>query len=66
MFGAYPQTSGLAAAAAVPVFAWEISLATYLIIKGFKADALYSSEHTRLANSITPTQIPRLGHSSHS
>jgi uncharacterized protein DUF4386 len=36
MFGAYPQESSITAAAAVPVFAWEISLAVYLIVKGFK------------------------------
>ena len=37
MFGAYPQESGVAAAAAaVPAFAWEVSLAIYLIAKGLK------------------------------
>jgi hypothetical protein len=36
MFGAYPQESGITAAGAIPVFAWEISLATYLVVKGLK------------------------------
>lgn len=46
MFGAYGQTSGMAAAGAVPVFAWEISLAIYMITKGFKPDAVDRREHT--------------------
>ena len=39
MFGAYPQESGITAVAAAPVFAWEISLAIYLILKGLKTNA---------------------------
>jgi Domain of unknown function (DUF4386) len=35
LFGLYTQVSAWAAAAAVPVFAWELSLAFWLIIKGF-------------------------------
>jgi hypothetical protein len=36
MFGLYQQISAWAAVTAVPVFAWEISLALYLIVKGFR------------------------------
>lgn len=36
MFGAQEQVSATASAAAVPIFAWEISLALYLIIKGVR------------------------------
>jgi hypothetical protein len=38
MFGAYAQASAIAGMAAVPVFAWEVSLAVYLIAKGFRTD----------------------------
>lgn len=37
MFGAQEQVSATASAAAVPIFAWEISLALYLLIKGVKS-----------------------------
>lgn len=36
LFGVYPQFSAWAAIAAVPVFAWEICLALYLIVRGFR------------------------------
>lgn len=36
MFGLYEQVSTIGSAAALPVFAWEVSLALYLIVKGFK------------------------------
>jgi hypothetical protein len=35
LFGAYEQVSGMAMLAAFPVFAWEMSLAGYLLVKGF-------------------------------
>jgi Domain of unknown function (DUF4386) len=35
LFGLYPQLSGWGAIAAAPVFAWEMSLAVWLIVKGF-------------------------------
>ncbi|WP_327304898.1 DUF4386 domain-containing protein [Streptomyces sp. NBC_01298] len=35
MFGAYDQLSPAGAAAALPVFAWELSLAGWLIARGF-------------------------------
>lgn len=36
LFGAYEQVSAVAALAAFPVFAWEMSLAAYMIAKGFR------------------------------
>lgn len=36
MFGLYGQFSTLGLFVALPVFAWEVSLAVYLIVKGFK------------------------------
>ncbi|MEU7293938.1 DUF4386 domain-containing protein [Streptomyces exfoliatus] len=35
MFGAYAQLSAAGAAAALPVFAWELGLAGWLIVRGF-------------------------------
>ncbi|MDQ4504137.1 DUF4386 domain-containing protein [Sinomonas sp. ASV322] len=39
MFGAVPQASVAAGLAAIPVFAWEVSLALYLVIRGFRTAA---------------------------
>ncbi|WP_200207641.1 DUF4386 domain-containing protein [Micromonospora coerulea] len=39
MFGIYQQISVWAAIAAIPVFAWELCLALYLILKGFRSPA---------------------------
>lgn len=39
LFGVYPQVSPVAMAAAVPVAAWEMSLAVYLIAKGYRTPA---------------------------
>jgi hypothetical protein len=39
MFGLYQQISVWSAITAVPVFAWEICLALYLIVKGFRPSA---------------------------
>jgi len=36
LFGAYPDLSSIGVAAAMPVLAWEISLALWMIIKGFR------------------------------
>ena len=36
LFGAYPDLSTLGVAAAMPVLAWELSLALWMIIKGFR------------------------------
>jgi hypothetical protein len=39
MFGLYPQVSSVAGVAAIPEFAWELSLALWLIIRGFNTSA---------------------------
>ncbi|NKY38820.1 DUF4386 domain-containing protein [Cellulomonas septica] len=39
LFGVYEQVSPVAGAAAIPVAAWEMSLAVYLIVKGYRAPA---------------------------
>ena len=36
LFGAYPDLSTIGVAAAMPVLAWELTLALYMIIKGFR------------------------------
>jgi hypothetical protein len=36
IFGAYDQTSTVAIIAALPVAVWELSLGTWLIVKGFR------------------------------
>ena len=36
LFGAYEQLDPIAGLLALPVFAWEMSLAAYLIVKGFR------------------------------
>jgi hypothetical protein len=41
-FGAYPQISPIAALAALPVAAFELSLGIWLIVKGFKPTMLTS------------------------
>jgi hypothetical protein len=44
LFGAYDQLSTISALAAVPVFVWEMSLATYLIVKGFRPSPLLADD----------------------
>jgi len=39
LFGAYQQVSLPGAVAPLPVFAWELGLAFFLILKGFRATA---------------------------
>lgn len=39
LFGAYEQLDPVAGALAFPVFAWEMSLAVYMIVKGFREPA---------------------------
>jgi hypothetical protein len=39
-FGIYPQVSGWAALAALPVGLWELSLGVWLVVKGFKPSPL--------------------------
>ncbi|RZU74320.1 uncharacterized protein DUF4386 [Micromonospora kangleipakensis] len=40
LFGRYDQLSPWGSIAALPVFAWEVSLAAYLILKGFRPSPL--------------------------
>src|SRR4051794_25851964 len=40
MFGLYTQVSTLGLIAGLPVFAWEVSLALWLIVKGFNPSAI--------------------------
>src|SRR5262245_54208687 len=47
LFGVYEQTGAIAAAAALPVFAWEMSLAVWMIVKGFSGAHSGSSTETR-------------------
>ena len=42
LFGLYGQVSVWGSIAAIPVFAWEISLAVWLIVKGFGPSAVVS------------------------
>ena len=42
MFGLFQQVSAWGAIAAIPVTAWELSLAVWLIVKGFKASPVLS------------------------
>jgi len=42
LFGLYEQVSVWGSIAAIPVFAWEMSLAVWLIVKGFKPSAIAS------------------------
>jgi len=40
MFGFGPQVPARAGILVIPVFAWELSLAIYLIVKGFRQSAI--------------------------
>ena len=42
LFGLYEQVSVWGSIAAIPVFAWEMSLAVWLIAKGFNPPAIAS------------------------
>ena len=48
MYGAYGQTSTVGLVAALPVFAWEVSFALWLIFKGFKTPTPASDNVQRL------------------
>src|SRR5262249_19715643 len=43
MCGAYEQESAFTAVGAIPVFAWEICLAVYLIARGFRTTSTRSA-----------------------
>ncbi len=52
MFGIYEQISVWAAIAAVPVFAWELTLAIWLIAKGFNPSATASESAKTATNEL--------------
>jgi hypothetical protein len=52
MFGIYEQISVWAAIAAVPVFAWELTLAIWLIAKGFNPSAIASGSAKTETNEL--------------
>lgn len=54
LFGLYEQISALGALAGLPVFAWEMSLAVWLIVKGFRPAATASSVTPRIAMDPVP------------
>lgn len=57
LFGLYGQQSMWGAIAAIPVFAWEMSLAVWLIVRGFKPSPILSRD-TRLLTSVEPARQP--------
>ena len=56
MFGAYEQTSTPGLVVALPVFAWEITLAVWLIVKGFRPVSILTTPAGRptVTNSHQP------------
>lgn len=54
MFGLYEQVSVWAAVAALPVFAWEVCLAVYLIARGFRAPAVAALDAARTPGDRVP------------
>jgi hypothetical protein len=54
LFGVYDQLSPISALAALPVFVWEMSLAVFLIVKGFKPSPLLASD------TAAPAQQPAM------
>ncbi|MDN4611536.1 DUF4386 domain-containing protein [Arthrobacter burdickii] len=46
MFGAYEQTSTIGLLVALPVFTWELSLAVWLIAKGFRPVSILTTQST--------------------
>jgi hypothetical protein len=53
-FGRYEQVSAWGSIAAIPVFAWEMSLAVWLIVKGFKSTAITSGAAQRVGLDPVP------------
>ena len=49
LFGAYKQVSGTSGLLTLPEAAWELSLGIYLIVKGFRPDAVLSAQGRREA-----------------
>jgi Domain of unknown function (DUF4386) len=54
LFGAYERISTWAGIAAFPVFAWEMSLAVWLIVKGFKRTAITPGATRRIGMEPLP------------
>ncbi len=52
LFGLYPQISAWAAIAAIPEFAWELTLAIWLIAKGFNPSATASESAKTETNEL--------------
>ena len=52
MFGFSGQISSWAAILVIPIFAWELSLAIRLIVKGFKPSATASESAKTAANEL--------------
>jgi hypothetical protein len=52
LFGAYKQVSLPGAIAPLPVFAWELGLALFLIFKGFKVTSLDQRETPRIGEAV--------------
>jgi hypothetical protein len=58
MFGLYPQTSTPGIILALPVFAYEMSLGTWLIVRGFNpAPALAFEPATTAAGELIPARL---------
>lgn len=55
MFGLYTQVSTLGVIAGLPVFAWEVSLALWLIFKGFDSEAFASKSEKTGTNELLST-----------
>ncbi|MFJ5549417.1 DUF4386 domain-containing protein [Streptomyces sp. NPDC093225] len=58
LFGAYPQLSPWGSLAAVPVFAWELALAGYLTVKGFRRPGTAGSPGPTLPVAPTTAAAP--------
>lgn len=52
LFGLYPQYSAVPAVAALPEFAWELSLAIWLIVQGFNSPAIASGSAKTETNEL--------------
>jgi len=52
LFGAFKQVSLPGAIAPLPVFAWELGLALFLIFKGFKETSLDRRETPRITEAV--------------
>ena len=61
LFGLYEQISAWGAIAAIPVFAWEMSLAVWLIVKGFKPSPVTSGESRQAAHEGRPALAAAAG-----